>query len=53
MHLTLGRLEALGSLEVRWGRGGSGDILVETGRRDGMWNTWRVDMEGNKIWSLK
>ena len=29
MHLTLKRLEAPGSLEVRWG--GGGDIHVETG----------------------
>jgi hypothetical protein len=37
---------------------GDGDILVETGRggmgrRYGMWNSWRVDWEGNKIWSVK
>jgi hypothetical protein len=29
IHLTLKRLEALGSLEVTWGRGGG--IHVETG----------------------
>jgi hypothetical protein len=54
MHLTLTRLEAPGNLEVWWGRGG--DILVEVGgmgRRYGMWNSWRVDWEGNKIWSVK
>ena len=31
MHLTLKRLEAPGSLEVRWGGGGGGSIHVETG----------------------
>jgi hypothetical protein len=29
MHLTLKKLEALGSLEVRWG--GGGDIHMEMG----------------------
>jgi hypothetical protein len=24
-----------------------------TGRRYGMWNSQRVDQEGNKIWSVK
>jgi hypothetical protein len=45
MHLTLKRLEASGNLEVWWGGGGNGDILVETaeGRRYGMWNSQRVD----------
>jgi hypothetical protein len=55
MHLTLKRLEAPGSLEVWWGEGG--DILVEMGvgvwRKYRMWNSWRMDWEGNKIWSLK
>jgi len=23
------------------------------GRRYGMWNSWRVDWKGNKIWSVK
>jgi len=23
------------------------------GRRYGMWNSWRVDWEGNKIWNVK
>jgi hypothetical protein len=31
MHLTLKRLKAPGSLEVWWGGGEIGDILVETG----------------------
>ena len=22
-------------------------------RRYGMWNSWRVDQEGNKIWSVR
>jgi hypothetical protein len=36
---------------------GDGDIHVETGgigKRDGMWNSQRVDRaRGNKIWSVK
>jgi hypothetical protein len=34
--------------------GGSEDILVEMGvwRRYGMWNSQRVNKEGNKIWSI-
>jgi hypothetical protein len=36
MHLTLKWLEAPGSLEVWWGRGGrGGDILAETGEQGG------------------
>jgi hypothetical protein len=33
---------------------GGGDILVETGarRRYEMWNSLRVDQEGNEIWSI-
>jgi len=31
---------------VWWGRGGAG-------RRYGMWNSQRVEWEGNKIWSVK
>jgi hypothetical protein len=45
-HLTLKRLEAPESLEVRWG-GGWG-IHVQTrrvGRRCGMWSSWRVGGE--------
>jgi hypothetical protein len=36
---------------VEWG----GDILVETGGREELWDEeqWRVDLEGNKIWSVK
>jgi hypothetical protein len=57
MHLTLKRLEAPGSLEVRWGggwghpRGDRGGV----GRRCGMWNSRKVDGEGaeNGIWSVK
>jgi hypothetical protein len=53
MHLTLNRLEAPGSLEVRWsGAWGHpcGDRGV--GRRYGMWNSQRVDGK-DKIWSVK
>ena len=35
--------------------GGGGGILVERGRegrRYGMWNSQRVDWEGDKIWSV-
>jgi hypothetical protein len=50
MHLTLKRLEAPGSFEVRWGEGWGhphGDMGV--GRRYRVWNSQRVDGEGNKI----
>ncbi len=53
MHLTLKRLEAPGSLEVRWGEGWEhphGDRGFE--KRYGMWSIRRVD-GGNKIWSVK
>jgi hypothetical protein len=53
MHLTLKRLEAPGSLDVRW------DRELEHPREDrglrrryGRWNSWRVE-GGNKIWSEK
>jgi hypothetical protein len=47
-HLTLKRLEAPGSLEVRWGGAG-------VGRRCGMWSSQRVDggEAGNGIWNIK
>jgi hypothetical protein len=54
MHLILGKLEAPGILEVRWGRGWGhprGNRWV--GRRYGMWNSWRVYGGENKIWSVK
>jgi hypothetical protein len=44
MHLTLKRLEALGSLGVRWG--GDGGIHVEIGwggERCEIWSSQRVD----------
>jgi hypothetical protein len=50
MHLTLKILEAPGSLEVRWGGGWGhphGDRWVE--RRNGMWNSWRMDGGWDKI----
>ena len=56
MHLTLKRLEAPGSLEVRWG--GGGGIHVERGC--GGEEVWDVEqLEGGKggagdgIWSVK
>jgi hypothetical protein len=54
MHLTLKRQEATGTLEIWWGgerghsRGNS-----EVGRRYVMWNSQRVDGDGDKIWSVK
>jgi hypothetical protein len=47
MHLTFKKLEARGSLEVRWGEGWGhprGNRWV--GRRYGMWSSWRVDGDG-------
>jgi hypothetical protein len=35
---------------------GSGDLLLETGdggKRCGMWNSWRMDWEGDKVWTVK
>jgi hypothetical protein len=44
MHLTLKRLEAIGSLEVRWGEGwGHPHRDRGMGRRYGIWNSRRVD----------
>jgi hypothetical protein len=44
MHLTLKRLGAPGSLEVRWGRGwGHPRRDRGVGRRYGMWNSQRVN----------
>jgi hypothetical protein len=53
MHLICKRLEAPGSLEVRWGGGGV-IHMEERGRRCGMWSSQRVN-EGaeNGIWSVK
>jgi hypothetical protein len=52
-HLTLKRLEAPGSLEVRWSEGwGHPHEDSGVGRRYGMWNSQRVN-GGNKIWSVK
>jgi hypothetical protein len=55
MHLTLKRLEAPGSLEVRWGEGWGWGVETEgMGRGYGMWNGKRVDRGGgNKIWNVK
>jgi hypothetical protein len=45
MHLTLKRLEALGSEEVGGVEVGVGVRVV---RRYGMWNSQRADQEGDK-----
>lgn len=50
MHLTLKRLEALGSEEVGGVEVGVGVRVV---RRYGMWNSQWVDQEGDKISSVK
>jgi hypothetical protein len=53
MHLTLKKLDAPGSLVVRWGGGGGWGIHVETGLgREEVWNVERSE-EGGKIWSVK
>jgi hypothetical protein len=49
MHLILKVLEAPRSEEVWWSGGGSGDILLETWRRQRMRKCQRVDCEGIKI----
>jgi hypothetical protein len=59
MHLTIKRLEATENLESSWGKGQGlvgwehphGDRRV--GKRYGMWNSQRVDWEGDHIWSIK
>ena len=51
MHLTLKRLEASGSLEVWWGRGRGGDILMETGDGEEVWDMEQSEsgpQEGDK-----
>jgi hypothetical protein len=48
MHLTLKRLEAPGNIEVWWSGGwGGGDILMETGNREEVWN---VEQSGGWTW---
>jgi hypothetical protein len=49
MHLTLKRLKAPGSLDVRWGGWWGHPRGDGVRRRYGMWNSWRVDGE----WELK
>ena len=52
MHLTLKRLEAPGSLEVR--RGGGIHVEIGVGRKCGMWSSQRVGRgAGTGIWSVK
>jgi hypothetical protein len=55
MHLTLKRLEAPGTLEVRWE--GGGGIHVETGwGGEEVWDMEQMESGwglGNGIWSIK
>ena len=56
MYLIFKRLEAPGSLEVRWD--GVGDIIMETGGGEEVWDMEQLEGgsgagEGNKIWSVK
>jgi hypothetical protein len=56
MHLTIKRLEAPGSLEVRWG--GVGDIHVEMGwGGEKVWDRavggWVDEGMGYGIWNVK
>jgi hypothetical protein len=52
MCLTLERLEAPGNREPCWGR--IQNIFLETaGRRNGMRNCGRRDLEGDKGWTVK
>jgi hypothetical protein len=59
LHLTLQRLEAPGSLEVRWSAGWGGGRKPRgdrggKGRRYGIWSSQRVyKAAGNGIWSVK
>jgi hypothetical protein len=43
IHVTLKRLEAPGSLEVRWVRGG--DIHIETGVGEEVWDVEQSEVE--------
>jgi hypothetical protein len=43
MHLTLKRLEAPGNLEIRWDGGWGGDIHVETGSREEVWDVKQLE----------
>jgi hypothetical protein len=45
-HLTLKRLEAPGSLEVRWG--GGGGIQVEKGDGEEVWDVEQTEGEGGQ-----
>jgi hypothetical protein len=52
MHLTLKKLEATGSIEVWWGEGWRWrHPCRDEERRHGLWNSQRVDRDGDKIWT--
>jgi hypothetical protein len=58
MHLTLKKLEAPGSLEVRWGGGGVGHPRGDRGGEE-VWDVAQSEGgqgvrggAGNKIWSI-
>jgi hypothetical protein len=56
MHLTLKKLEAPGSLEVRWGGGGAIHVEMGCGGEE-VWDVEQLEggrgRAGNGIWSVK
>jgi hypothetical protein len=54
IHLTLKRLETPGSGEMQCSKLQGGEILGESrGERYMMWQSQRVDQEGDKVWTVK
>jgi hypothetical protein len=53
MHLTLKRLEVQGVLEVWWVGCRVGRTFLWRQGAESRYRMWRVDQEGNKIWSLE
>jgi hypothetical protein len=55
MHLTLKRLEAPGSLEIRWVEGGGIHVKTRWGGQE-VWDVEQLEVglgAGNGIWSVK
>ena len=53
MYLTFKRIRASGNGKVWWGEGlgvGTSSWRQRWSRRCGMWNSWRVDREWDKVW---